>query len=102
MTVRELTVEMEVLTCECGIVYAVPTAWVKERREDHKTFYCPNGCRRWFPHKAEKEKLEERISGLQDRLAATSTLYHRARDEAEHNVRRFNGLKGYVEKLKRR
>jgi NMD protein affecting ribosome stability and mRNA decay len=41
--------ELETLVCGgCGIAYAVPTPWLKARRDDGKQFYCPNGCTRVF------------------------------------------------------
>lgn len=102
MAIRELTVQMEVLTCECGIIYAVPAEWVRQRREDHKTFHCPNGCRRWFPYKTEEELLAEKNAQLTRQVQEGMQSFAEVQEEAVLNLRRFNGLKGYVEKLKRR
>jgi hypothetical protein len=50
---------LEELTCTndgCGIMFAVPREWKNERRNDHKTFYCPNGHSRYFPSESELEQ----------------------------------------------
>lgn len=49
--------EMRVVTCECGLTWAAPEAWFKHRQRDHKTFYCPNGCPRWFPSEPDPDLI---------------------------------------------
>lgn len=51
------------LTCAtCGLRYAADTQWVRDRREDHLTFYCPNGHSQWFPGETEAEKLKRKLA----------------------------------------
>lgn len=39
-----LAYELEAMECcNCGIFFAVPKAYLKDRRLDKKGFYCPNG-----------------------------------------------------------
>lgn len=48
--------------CSCGVIYAITDRFEAARREDHKTFYCPNGCSRHYPQKTETEKLRDRLA----------------------------------------
>lgn len=62
LTDTDLTVESETITCgACGIAFAVAARWVRERREDHATFYCPNGHPRAFLGKTAEQKRIERL-----------------------------------------
>ena len=52
----------DIVECsECGIEFCISDAWEQHRRDDHKTFYCPNGHSQYFPHQSEKEKLQEEL-----------------------------------------
>lgn len=53
---------MGFLTCSsCGVRYSLPDHMEKARREDHDTFWCPNGHGQHFPGKTEKEKRIEAL-----------------------------------------
>jgi hypothetical protein len=58
--------------CSCGMTFAVPVAWEKERRENHKGFFCPNGHPLVFngPSNLEKQvkEKEAEIERLRSRL----------------------------------
>jgi hypothetical protein len=58
----------------CGLPYGLPEGFIEQRREDHKSWTCPNGCVRHFaPGKSDKQKLadaEHRELALKDQLAA--------------------------------
>lgn len=60
-----LSSEFEVLTCTCGATYALPEDFLAQRRDDHNTFYCPNGHRRHYPQKSDEEKLQEQLKHCQ-------------------------------------
>lgn len=64
----------ETLCCsECGIQWCAPVAWVQNRREDHKGFYCPNGHSQYFPGKTAQERriaqLERELRIARDEIA---------------------------------
>jgi DNA repair exonuclease SbcCD ATPase subunit len=48
--------------CGCGVQFAIPESLEKNRRDDHKTFHCPNGHPNYFPAKTEAEKLKEDLA----------------------------------------
>lgn len=67
---------MSVITCgECGIEFHVPERWDNARREDHVTFYCPNGHSRVYSGESKAEKLQRELNNAKQQIA-------RAEDEA--------------------
>lgn len=69
------TIQINAQWCSgCGLAYGLPEGYLDARREDHKSWTCPNGCVRHFPRgKTDAQKLEEaqiRNTALQDQLTA--------------------------------
>ena len=57
--------EYEVETCiheKCGVHFAVPSLFQKERKRDHKMFYCPNGHGQYYSGKSDIEKLKDELA----------------------------------------
>jgi hypothetical protein len=58
--------------CDCGMTFAVPVAWEKEKRQNHKGFFCPNGHSLVFNGSSALEKQvkekEAEIERLKSRL----------------------------------
>jgi len=52
----------------CGIVFAMTQDFIRERKEDHKRWYCPNGCCRIFTSKSKEQKLKEKLAKKQSEL----------------------------------
>lgn len=85
-----ISVTFQIITCGgCAVSFGMPQKLYKERQNDHKNFYCPNGCCRHFTEESEKERLERenevlvsRNSHLNDQLDST----RRSRDAHKGNV----------------
>lgn len=83
------SVDLEVRTCcTCGISFAVPPKWIERRRDDHLTFYCPNGHHLHFPQESDAEKanrlLQQERQKLDQALADARTQREaRVRAEAD-------------------
>lgn len=86
-------IKMRYSTCSCGLTWAAPEQWFKEREKDHKYFYCPNGCERWFPDVMEKS--------LERRLKEKDACCTRLESTVEHQEHVINGYKGHVTKLRK-
>ncbi len=78
----DVTVNLSTCNCSvCGIVYAVPCNYRETRRDDHKTFHCPNGHRQCFPDEPDEsreEVLEEENQTLEyekEKLEASLKYY---------------------------
>lgn len=102
MKEMSITIELFVKECVyegCGISYAVPKEWDKYRREDHKSFYCPNGHRHYYPGKTRVEKLMEQLGILRnDHERCVAKLEEK--DRRIKSLKRSRGqYKGRLEKL---
>lgn len=100
-----MELDLEKLTCcaeGCGIVYAAPTSWIRDRRNDHATFYCPNGHQQWFPGKSETEKLRDELLRERQKLDQAKADAEYQRNERARAERQASAARGQVTKLKRR
>lgn len=95
---------LTVLSCgECGITFAVPEEWRQTRREDHKTFYCPNGCRRWYaPGTSELEKTQQYLDNARKRLQWAEEAQERTRQELKATTLSLRAQKAAKTRLKNR
>ena len=91
-------------TCgECGCVWGFPAALKKQRLEDGKQFFCPNGHRRSFTRgqgeadllRRERDSLKQQTARLEDRIRDE-------RGRAERERHRANGYKGHATKMTKR
>lgn len=98
-------VEMATITCcavGCGIVFAVPEWWQAKRREDHTTWYCPNGHPQGYLAKTEAEKLREQLDKSERSLNRERDRRQRAEESAMNLANSRRALRGVVTKLKRK
>jgi NMD protein affecting ribosome stability and mRNA decay len=80
--------QLETTSCaDCGIAFAVPDWFDRERRNTHRTFWCPNGHSLSYEGKNEAERERERRIRAEARAA-------RAEDQAETAERRRRAEKG--------
>lgn len=92
-----------VLMCcgECGIEFQVPAPWQQERKENGKTWFCPNGHSRVYREsdadalRRERDQLVQRIAQKDDEIRHQREM----RDAAE---RRVSAAKGQITRLKKR
>ena len=79
----------------CGLTFGVPDHWETKRRQDHTTFYCPNGHPQSFRAKSEAELLRERLA-REESNAAYWRDQHAAAEKGKI------ALKGQLTKTKKR
>jgi hypothetical protein len=65
---------------ECGVPWGVPEGYERNRRDDHKTFWCPNGHAQHFPQESEAERLRKSLHAA---TLARESAERRAREAAE-------------------
>jgi hypothetical protein len=95
-TNTEITIKLDVLTCgNCGIGFGVDEKVIAQRRRDHQTFYCPNGCPRHYPHESTEERYKRLYNFAETRLTHT-------RDQLESTERSRRAYKGQVTRIRRR
>lgn len=90
----------EVVSCgECGVQFALSSAFIVSRKSDRKTFYCPNGHGRWFPGETAADKAQRLASELdieRTRLAQRNKQLDYARRAAKANGTRLRKVKQRV------
>lgn len=98
MSDMKIQTEVGFVTIECGscgVTFALTDKYDRARRDDHKTFYCPNGCGRAYLSKNKAEKLQDELSAERARL-------DQARADAEFQKKRAAGIQGELTKTKKR
>jgi predicted RNA-binding Zn-ribbon protein involved in translation (DUF1610 family) len=91
----ELTTTYNVTSCaSCDFQFALPVAFIKRRKNDHKSFYCPScGELTYWPQLSDKERLEHQLSSVQE----CCTQY----EEESESLHRSNiALKGHLTRKK--
>jgi hypothetical protein len=93
----------------CGVVFGMTADFTQRRRDDHKTFHCPNGHHQYFYGETEAERLKRELQVERDRVARekhgreqAEARVRDARLETEHIERRLRGTKSVVTRMKRR
>jgi hypothetical protein len=82
----------------CGIVFAGPDNFVRTKREQGGTFFCPNGHSQHYG-KGEVQKLRDELEATKKRMQAQIEWEKSCRSGAE---RKAIALKGQVTKIKNR
>lgn len=106
----QVGIQLEVRECpDCSILYGVPLGFIKNRRNDHVLFYCPNGHGRYFPQMNDEEKLRKQLTEamaretrLKEELVAKEKETKRIQRRIKNGVcpdckRTFSNLKRHME-----
>ena len=98
-----ITIEFTSLNCNyCQFTFAVPASVVRGWRDCHNTFYCPS-CKggMGYTQQTNNEKLKKKVTRVQKQYEEKLACCVELQEENEHQVRRYNGLKGHITKLKK-
>lgn len=97
-----ITPDIEVHLCgNCGIMWGAPADWFERRREDGKTFYCPNGCARVY-RETEKDRLQRQLEQEQRRVARLMASEDQLRAEVKQVEARRRATKAVLTKTRNR
>ena len=97
MTVTVYTsVSLEPVTCyACGVIFGLPSDFHRNRVEDHKDWYCPNGHDQRFVGETDAQKYRRMWREEQERVVAVN----RRLSDSENRLRT---TKGVVTKMRKR
>jgi len=87
--------------CVCGVVFAVHAAFLNERKEDKKSFFCPNGHSQSFV-KSTTQILQQQINKLKtekDEAERARYSLHNQLSEKQEEVKK---LKSNIAKRNKR
>ena len=85
----------------CGVLYALDQEYITERKQDGKSFYCPNGCSRSY-RETEEDRLRAQLDRERKQLEWERDALARVRGELATESRRARAYKGEVTKLQNR
>lgn len=77
--------KLEVEVCTCGVLFAAPEHMLDKRREDGKSFYCPNGHS--LVYGSENAKLKAQLQRERDRAGRLAARL----DQTEASRRAYKG-----------
>jgi hypothetical protein len=101
-TIQLLETYSTILCSNCGVSFALSEAYIRARREDHKTWYCPNGCTRFYPEKSDLEKAQVRIKALESDLSLEQGRLTTTRNKLNRERRSHASTKGQLTKVRKR
>lgn len=87
---------------DCGIIYGLEQGFANYRRQDKRTFYCPNGHPQFFPGKTESDLLKEELARQKQRTTWAEANASDAWDKVEKEKHKSRALKGVLTKTKNR
>lgn len=88
--------DFEVIECaRCALPFGVTGRFDRQRREDHRSFFCPHGHSNYYPHETEQEKLKRKAEMLADQVR----MEREQREKAERQLKRVE--KGVCPKCNR-
>lgn len=100
---EKLGVSLFVTDCaSCGVIFAMTTEFEKRRRNDHKTWYCPNGHHLVFSEENEEERLARELKVAQDSVAYWRRVHSDDVKELGSEKRSHAATKGQLTKVKKR
>lgn len=88
--------------CACGVLFGVEVGYDNRRREDHKSFYCPNGHSQSYTGPTEADRLKEQLDAARSLAAREATRRQRAEERTEAQRRSAAAFKGHVTRIRNR
>lgn len=88
--------------CTCGVPVVLESVFHKERLNDHKSFYCPNGHSLSYQGASEEEKLRKLLQKEREWRDRQAEATEHQRKRAKAAERREAAQKGVVTRLKNR
>lgn len=101
MTTFQRTETFTVFHCctdKCGVSFALNDEFVRHRRADRKSWYCPNGHSQWFPGETATDKAQ-RLAG---QLDMERTRRQQAEKVADYATRSRKAVSTRLKKVKAR
>ena len=84
MRTMDTTTTLIIKECgTCGITYAVSEAYDETLRKNHKMFWCPRGCERYYAAENEEERLRRELSEAQEEANRKGTIIKHVRAERD-------------------
>lgn len=99
--------KIHIIECAgCSVDFGIGDDFMRRRRDDHQTFYCPNGCWNHYPGPSAAEKEQKRLARELEAARSLAQRESSRRRDAEQTARRKDyearAAKGQLTKTKKR
>jgi len=88
--------------CRCGCVFGMEEGFMRDRRNDHQSFYCPNGHGQHYTGKTDAQKAREEADSQRERALEVERWWRQEQQEHARTELSRRAYKGQVTKIKRR
>lgn len=91
--------------CECANChtdFGMTPRMNRDRRDDHKTFYCPAGHQNYYPQQSDEEKLRAQLAREEGRVAAERVRRQNAEDRLAAVRRSRSAVQGHLTRARKR
>ena len=88
--------------CKCGIRFAMPRDWQRQRLDKHDGFFCPAGHEQYYSCKSELEKAKEEASREKMWRENAERRERAAIQSRQAAERKAAAARGVVTKIKKR
>lgn len=90
-------------TCiDCGVLFGLEAHYDDERKQDHKSFSCPNGHSQHYVGKTDVQIAHEERDAARQLAARESRRRQLAQADAEHARRSAAAYKGWATRVRNR
>lgn len=104
MTALTIAIQFNHVTvcCACGTPFMMSDNLHDARREDHRTFHCPNGHPQHFPGKTEADRLRAELEAERKKTERERQRREWAEQREQAEKRSHAATKGAVTKIRKR
>lgn len=96
-------IELVTETCySCGVLFAMAKDYVQKRRDDHFSFYCPNGHSQAYTGETARQKAERLETELERQRRYNAEDREWFGERLESTRRRLSATRGVVTRLRKR
>jgi hypothetical protein len=85
----------------CGVTFGMPVTMQKQRLDDHRGFYCPNGHQQFYFGKSDEEKLRDQLEVAQRRVINERQWRVNAEAATERERRSAIAYKGHLTRMRK-
>lgn len=100
---HDYTGTLNIIECAgCHMDFGVLPFFQRNRRDDHKTFYCPKGCHNFYPQKSTEEQLRKDVAVLERKLDNALSREVQQQERAVSAERTARALRGHLTRYRKR
>lgn len=91
-----ISLQMYTMRCaNCGVMFGVPNEFDDQRRDDGRSFYCPNGHSNVY-RDTEAKRLKRELEKTTQRLSQANERRERAEEESRRKQRKYARIRDRV------